>query len=240
MARIGPPLACAIASALGVGFSARVGPASPFVITLAAILPLLPGLSVTTAMNELATRNLASGSARFAGAVTQLLGQGFGLAIGASLASKILGAAITPPPTRWPPSVLAGGVFAAAIAFTVLTRSRPRDTGLVIFAAALAFSSARVGTALLGAQLGTFLGSSALAIASNLYARLRDRPVSTMLVPGMLLLVPGSLGLRGVSSLLDHDVIAGVSGAFEMVMVSIGLVAGLLVANVVVPSRRYL
>jgi uncharacterized membrane protein YjjB (DUF3815 family) len=56
----------------------------------------------------------------------------------------------------------------------------------------------------------------------------------------MLLLVPGSLGLRGVSSLLDRDTLTGVESAFATVVVAMAIVAGLLTANAVVSPRRSL
>ena len=57
---------------------------------------------------------------------------------------------------------------------------------------------------------------------------------------GLLLLVPGSLGLRGVSSLLDRDTLPGVESVFATVVVAMAIVAGLLIANAVVSPRRSL
>jgi uncharacterized membrane protein YjjB (DUF3815 family) len=53
-----------------------------------------------------------------------------------------------------------------------------------------------------------------------------------------LLLVPGSIGFRSLSSLLDREVVTGMETAFTMVLIAAGLVAGLLLANVVTPIRR--
>jgi uncharacterized membrane protein YjjB (DUF3815 family) len=60
------------------------------------------------------------------------------------------------------------------------------------------------------------------------------------MVPGILFLVPGSVGFRSFASLLESDVVSGVETAFRMALVAIALVAGLLVANVVVPPRKAL
>jgi uncharacterized membrane protein YjjB (DUF3815 family) len=59
-------------------------------------------------------------------------------------------------------------------------------------------------------------------------------------VPAVLLLVPGSMGFRGVSALLGRDTLSGVGTLFEMFVVAIAIVAGLLVANAVVSPRRSL
>lgn len=236
------PLSAAIASTLAAIASARLGPASPFLVALSAVIVLLPGLGLTTAMNELATRNLASGSARLAGAGAQLLGIGFGIALGTKIASTIAPRAPASPiaPPTWPLPILALAVIVAALSFVVLVRARPRDVGYIVGGCALAFVGARFGASALGPELGTFTGAALVALASNAFARIRDRPVATTLVPALLLLVPGSLGLRGVSSLLEQDVLAGVAGSFQAITVSMALVSGLLVANVMLPARRHL
>src|SRR5690606_9789311 len=48
---------------------------------LASLIILLPGLGVTIAVNELATQNLASGTARLFGAITTFLTIAFGIVI---------------------------------------------------------------------------------------------------------------------------------------------------------------
>lgn len=55
---------------------------------------------------------------------------------------------------------------------------------------------------------------------------------------GLILLVPGSVGLRSVNALVAQDTLAGIQTAFTVGMVAISLVTGLLVANVLLPSRR--
>jgi uncharacterized membrane protein YjjB (DUF3815 family) len=75
---------------------------------------------------------------------------------------------------------------------------------------------------------------------SNTLARLRNQPSVVTIVPGLMLLVPGSLGFRSLESLLARDVVAGVVTAFSMLMVAVSIAAGLLFANALVPSRRVL
>jgi uncharacterized membrane protein YjjB (DUF3815 family) len=54
----------------------------------------------------------------------------------------------------------------------------------------------------------------------------------------MILLVPGSLGFRGISSLLDRDTLTGIETTFAMFVVAMAIVAGLLIANAAVSPRR--
>lgn len=205
--------------------------------TLGAVIVLIPGLSLTTAVTELATRNLVSGTARLAGAVVTFLG----MAVGAAVAAP-LGGMLPPPPSVVPPGVAPWVPWAVlpvvGVTLAVLLRARPRDTGWVALAPLVAMALATVAAPAGGAVLGIGGAAFGLALVSNVVARLRRRPASTMLTPGILLLVPGSTGLRAVLRLVEHDVVAGVDGFFEAVLVATSLAAGVLIANIVVEPRR--
>ena len=127
-----------------------------------------------------------------------------------------------------------------ACAFTVLFRARPKDAGWILAAGTVALVGARLGAELLGPQLGALLAASLVGVGSNLLARFANRPAAITQLPGLMLLVPGSIGFRGVSSLLEQDVVSGIGAAFDMALVAIALVTGLLMANVLVPPRRSL
>jgi uncharacterized membrane protein YjjB (DUF3815 family) len=60
------------------------------------------------------------------------------------------------------------------------------------------------------------------------------------MTPGILLLVPGSLGFRSLTSFLDDQALLGTEWAFQTGLVAVALVGGLLAANVVLPPRRVL
>jgi uncharacterized membrane protein YjjB (DUF3815 family) len=59
-----------------------------------------------------------------------------------------------------------------------------------------------------------------------------------VLVPGILLLVPGSVGFRSLLSLLDRKAVVGLETGFSMLMTAVALAAGLLIASIVVPEAR--
>ena len=68
--------------------------AAPSVSTIAGLIIVLPGFSLTIAMTELAARHLVSGTARLAGAFTVFLAMTFGVAVGRQLATSVLGPAL--------------------------------------------------------------------------------------------------------------------------------------------------
>jgi len=89
-------------------------------------------------------------------------------------------------------------------------------------------------------EMGAFLGALLVGIGSNLHARKWRRPASLTLIPGILLLVPGSVGFRSLSALMFNDVVSGMQTAFTMGITGVALVAGLLLANTVVTPRESL
>lgn len=227
-------LVAAIATLLG-----RALPVSATLVTLAGIIGLLPGLSLTVALTELATRHLASGTARLMGAVVSFVQLGIGTALGWRLAA-LLPKAIRPIGDAPPEAALWAAVPVAAGAFVVSLRARPRDYFWIVGVSLLGFGAAQAGQTWLGPELGAFVGGLVVGLASNVQARVRRVATAVTQVPGLLLLVPGSVGFRGFGAMLDDDVSAGVSAGFATVVIAASLVAGILAAGILLPPRRSL
>src|SRR5207253_10658548 len=85
------PVAAFIASVISNLLSRTYGPYSVFNATLAGLIVLLPGLTLTMAMAELSTRNLLSGVSRLSAALTVLIGMGFGVDMGTRVAIALAG-----------------------------------------------------------------------------------------------------------------------------------------------------
>jgi uncharacterized membrane protein YjjB (DUF3815 family) len=74
-------------------------------------------------------------------------------------------------------------------------------------------------------------------VAGWLFATRTSRPSSVVVAPGVLVLVPGSIGFRSIAALMDRSVVTGIDTAMSALVTAIALVVGLLVASVVLPSR---
>ena len=228
----------AMTSALLACVAARAaGPLSIYIPTVAGIIVLVPGFTLTVAMTELATRNLVSGTARLAGAAGTFLAIGFGVALGTRMGEALVGVTPLVRPVPLPLWTEWAALLVAPLALTVLLRAPLRDIPWIELAGILAFGGARLGTLLLGAELGTFLGAFVVAAASNAYARALDRPAAIPLVPALLLLVPGALGFRSILSLIDRETVPGVEAAVRMTLVAVSLAMGLLSGQLLVPPR---
>ena len=237
-ARVFEPLAAAVAAFLAVVAASMVGPLSGYTATVAGLIVLIPGFTLTVAVIELATRNLVSGTARLAGAGATFLAIGFGFALGTKLAGFLVGVPIETEPIPLPAWTEIAALVAAPIGFTVLLRAHPRDTLWIGLVGALSFGGTRVGSIFLGPELGAFVGAVGLGVASNAYGRALRRLEVVPLVPGILLIVPGSLGFRSLSSMVGGDTLPGVEAAFRMTLITVSLATGVLFANVLLPARR--
>ncbi len=240
LARGFPALAALLASAISYVVAGHIQPFYAFIPVLAGLIVLIPGLTLTMAMNELASRHLVSGTARLTGAVVTFLQLGFGVALGQGLGAWIVGAAPAATPVALPPGIDWLALGLSGIALVVLFRAPPSEIPAILLSAVVAFGSTRGLSQTLGPELGVCLGACLVGALSNALARLRDRPATLTLVPGVLMMVPGSLGFRGLDALLSHDVVSGVESSFRMVLIAVALVTGLFLANIVVPPRKLL
>ena len=240
------PLAAFVVTTVAFTFDAVFRTKSGYATSLAGLVVLLPGLTFTVALTELSTRHLASGTARLSGALITFLGLGFGLALGAKTgalfgealrdALPMLGGALAraslPTWAEWV------GLLVAPLTFTVLLSGPPRDAPLIVIACAAAYLTSKFAGAAMGEELGAFLGAFVVTAGSNLVARLRRGVAMVTQVPGLLILVPGSIGFRSVTSLLDQEFEAGIATAFRVAIVGISLAAGILAGSVLRSSKR--
>jgi len=228
-----------LAAFVGGVSAAWIDGVSASVVTIAGLLVLLPGMTLTVAMQELATRNLIAGTSRLMAAIIVLLELALGVAVGDAAARAL----VTVPaaiPEALPAWADWAAVVASALAMVGVVRAEARAAPWIVLATLTGFAGARTGTALLGSELGVMVGAFALGVLVNLYARWRNEPAQVVLVPATLILVPGSVGFRGVSSLLHRETLTGVETTFAMFVVAMAIVAGLLIANAALSPRRVL
>jgi uncharacterized membrane protein YjjP (DUF1212 family) len=230
-------LAAVVASALAGAAAHVIGPMSVYLATLAGIIILIPGFTLTVALTELSNKHLVAGTARLFGAITTFIVIAVGVAIGSTLMAALLGDPALRAPIPLPGWTEALALGTAPLAFAVLLKARPRDAIWILLACGLGFAGTRLGSKVLGPELGVFVGAVVVGLAGSAYANLLKRPAAVLRVPGILLLVPGSIGFRSLTSLLDRQVVPGVETAFKMITMATALAAGLLIASVVAPAR---
>jgi uncharacterized membrane protein YjjP (DUF1212 family) len=237
----GEALAGLVAAFTTVLVSNLVSPLNQNTVIIASLIVLLPGLSLTNAVNELTSQHLVSGTARFAGAVTTVLKITVGTVIALYVADlfgvqpQVQASRPQPPLVEWCSLLL------AAFAFAVLFRADRRDYPRVMLAAATGYLIARFAGEAFGSPAGIFLAALVTTAAGNGYARFRNRPGAIIRVPGIIMLVPGSTSLRGLLTMIQQqDAVIGQDATLAVVNTLLALLAGLLFGNLLLPPGRNL
>ena len=237
--RLLPMASTMTAAFLIAGAGTLINPLSTYVCLVASVVILLPGLTFTVAMTELSTFNLVAGASRMAFVLAVFLQMGFGVVVGTQLAAPLFPASETVATIGMLPywtELLA--LLIAGLGLVVLFQARGKDTGLILFACALAYIGTQLGLLLSGPELGAFIGALMVGMTANLFARFKARPAAVMLVPGIIILVPGSIGFKSLNAIIHQDFIGGLETAFVMTLVAVAIVSGLLLSSLLVSPQR--
>ncbi|HET9649201.1 MAG TPA: threonine/serine exporter family protein [Microlunatus sp.] len=208
-------------------------------ILMAPLVLLLPGALLTTSVIELATGQMVSGAGRLAAGAMQLLL----LALGITAAAALVGVpAIDLTRSQTPLGPLgpwiAVAVFGAGV---VLNRcARARSLGWILLVLYVAYGAQVVGNLLLGGVLSAFVGAAAMTPVAAIVARQRTGPPAMVsFTPAFWLLVPGALGLVGVTTILDGDV-NGIQTLLTTTSTMVAIALGVLVGWAMVGVLRRL
>jgi len=234
-------LAGLFATLATAAISAFLVPLSPKTVIVASLIVLLPGLSLTNAVSELTAQQLVAGTARFAGAITTLLKLAFGSMMATQAALLLhwtpmpFGEAVMMPEwAEWP------ALLAASWGFAVLFKAARRDYALVMLSAIAGYLVTRTAAPWLPGAASVFVASVVITVLGNLYARRVNRPGALIRVPGIILMVPGSVGFRGLNSLFEQHLMLGLDTAVQLGTILVALVGGMLIGNVIAPARHNL
>jgi uncharacterized membrane protein YjjP (DUF1212 family) len=229
-------------AAIGASFSAAVIAdlglkTSPDIVTLAALVTLLPGMALTIGMRELATEHLQSGVANTAMALVQLLGLVFGVGVGRSVAVSWFGSLQQAVPSTAFSGTHVVAAIAAGLAFTVTLRAQSKSAPVMCSATVLAVLANAAGRALLGAAAGVFVAALAIGTVGGLISGMLRRSPLVFIVPGVLILVPGSAGFNSLLKLLTGQTVSGIDAGFNTFVTAMAIAYGLMLSSVILPRR---
>ena len=195
---------------------------------VAALVVFLPGAALTTAVLELAAGQMVSGASRLVAGGVQLALLAFGILAG------IEAVGIAPSRVLFGSEALVDdwwrgvGVLVFAIG-VVVADSAPRwslpSLLIVLYAA---WISQLVATALVGVYIAALIGAAVMTLTAFGVERIpAAMPAHASFLPGFWLLVPGSLGLIGLTRLAgggsSQDLLATVGSIFA---VALGVLCG--------------
>jgi uncharacterized membrane protein YjjP (DUF1212 family) len=210
------------------------------VVVLASLIVIIPGLGVTVALTELATKNLVSGTARLMGAIIDMFKISFGVMIGVEISKIFFGEFNVLIGTKVPEFLIIPATVITAIAFNIIFRAQKRDTKWILLIGITAVASVYFTSLYLNKFLAVFLAGLIVGTVGNTFARLKNRPAMILVLPGIIFLVPGSIGFKSLSFLFQDEFVKGIGSGFHMMALATTIVAGLFFANLVVNPRRSL
>jgi uncharacterized membrane protein YjjP (DUF1212 family) len=226
--------ACAINYYLDIGFNV-------WLIILSSLIILVPGLSLTMGLAELSSRNLVSGTARIMDATMQLFKLYFGAFLGISLGYQLFGQQELALADTLPLWVNWLGVLMLSIGLIAIFRTRMKHVPWAMASTFIAYAASTFSSGYLENGLGAFVGAFSLGVFANLFSRIANAPSTIVAMHGLIVLVPGSKTYIGLNSFISgQDFIKADHIGQEIFMILMSLVAGLIFANVVMPTRKAL
>ncbi|WP_026971677.1 threonine/serine ThrE exporter family protein [Aliagarivorans marinus] len=209
------------------------------VAVLSAIIIFIPGLSITLALKEVSARELLSGTARLVDAFMVMFKLYFGTVLGMAIGAKLWGKAVFPEETFLSAQLIALAALVLSLSLVVVFKVRVRDALWCVMSGVLAYVSSIAASEVLGDGLGPFVGALLVGLYGNLYARVMKAPASVVLLPGIVLLVPGSKTYISLNSMImGESIINQPDLGSQTFLIFMSLVAGLVFADVLVEPRN--
>ncbi|MBH0084266.1 threonine/serine exporter ThrE family protein [Salinibacterium sp. SWN167] len=208
----------ALGSSLIVLLVTRISADSGVLPSLVApLVILLPGGLLTTAVIELSTGHIMSGSARAAAGAMRLLLLAVGIvSAGALVGIPTINLDVSSEPLGPIAPWIAVAVF--GIGISVYQCARPASIPWIMLVLYVAYGAQVIGDVLFGGVLSALVGAIAMTPVAVLVARHRSGPPAIVsFLPAFWLLVPGALGLVGVT-----EVLGGNTGAFSSLITTVG------------------
>lgn len=208
------------------------------IATITGLILLIPGFTLSLSVTELANGHAQSGTIRFSGALITFIMIAVGIGLGSHLATHIHGHHSSfhfQEPPFWI-SLLALALVPAG--FLVLFKAHTKEYPWMLLACAISFYSMKnLGGLNLG-DLAVFFAAAILGLTSNIVSRVIAKPVTILLVPGIILLVPGSIGFKSISFLVNEQTLNGLESAVSTLLSAASLTAGLLFSNMVIRLNK--
>ncbi|KAI7826256.1 hypothetical protein BX661DRAFT_213631 [Kickxella alabastrina] len=225
-------------------------------VSFAGVALLLPGLAVTTSIIEMVSRNMITGTVRFVFAMARCFILGYGISVGSTLGTQVLGRSTTVNllADQMSSSTGMGNCSSGlskfwwflllpllSISFTISISGHWRQWPSMMFAGCMAYTVSYfsgMSTAL--APLAPAIAAFAMGLYANGMASFSNhRSAVEPILGGILLLVPGSLGLRTVLAFITSSGTNSGNFLYNMFATSLSIATGLFLSGMVVfPQRK--
>ena len=199
---------------------------------VAPLVTFLPGAALTMAVVELSAAELVTGASRLVAGTLQLLLLSFGIVAAAQVVGLPTTDDLVDAPANqfgwWAPWL---GVLLVGIGSYLYHSAPPRSLGWLCLVLYVGWTGQYLGNELFGAYLSGFFGALVMTPVAYLVARLPSGPPALVsFLPAFWLLVPGALGLIGLTEYIRQDAVAGIEDLVHtmasMIAVALGVLCG--------------
>lgn len=120
-----------------------------------------------------------------------------------------------------------------ACSFAILIDANWKQMPGSIFTCACGYLMSTYATNVFAVEIAPFLAAIAMTFAARLYAYYNneERPLVYIIV-GLFMLVPGGVGVKGMSNMWSGDIVSGMTFTFQMLLVGVCLAIGVFMALV--------
>jgi uncharacterized membrane protein YjjB (DUF3815 family) len=199
---------------------------------VAPLVTFLPGAALTMGVVELSAAAMVTGASRLVSGIVQLLLLVFGIVAAATVVGVPAWDDLVDEPANligwWAPWL---GVLLVGIGSFLYHSAPPRSLGWLCVVLYAAWIGQYVGNLFVGGYLSGFVGALVMTPVAYLVARLPSGPPPLVsFLPAFWLLVPGALGLIGLTEYLQQDTAAGLEDLAgtvgAMIAVALGVLCG--------------
>lgn len=195
---------------------------------LASIIIFIPGLSITSALEEITSKSLVSGTAKLFDALISLFKQFFGVVLGLAILPLFVDLKPNQVINDIPEWMDYFAIIILSLSLMPVLKVRPKDmflgvtTGFICFFTTTFLEST-------GILVSIFLGTITGVTISKLFSKINRAPQLVYLIPGIIMLVPGSKAFIGLSTVFLNSSTSHSSNMGEQILyIFMGIIGGLL------------
>ena len=231
----------AAAVVAGIAFLAHDGnEAASLRLTIPPLVTFLPGALLAMATVDLAMGETVAGASRFVAGLLQLTLLGIGIVIGGELVGDPHRGPVAGPAAdtlgAWSPWA---GVLLFGVGVFIHNVAPRRSLPWLLIVLFAAWIGELAGEHVLDSTLSGFIGAAVMVPVAHLVAQAHSAPPAhVMFLPAFWLLVPGTIGLIGITELVGDSTESGTDHFLNGLIATGSVALGILVGTMIVRSAR--
>ncbi|MCB0370396.1 MAG: threonine/serine exporter family protein, partial [Bdellovibrionales bacterium] len=177
-------------------------------------------------------------TARLMGSIIDFFKLGAGIVAGHYFASNFIFSNIQLESWEFLPIMKPFAVLVCSAAAAVIFNAAKNEIIWIVGSSMIVVHSLPLFELIGTSNLAIFLSSLVAGLLSNIYAKYKNKSPSTLLLPSIVFLVPGAVGLKGLNLILDNNISTGGEQVGRSLLVAGLIVAGIFFADAVTPAVK--